>query len=238
MTYPVAAPAPAVANQNRSIAMTSNEQPAAPTGNDGPPVNPARAMIRGLALDVGLPVVTYYALHLLGASDWVALLAASGVAAVRIVWSAVRERTLNQFATIMLLVYGLGFALAFVTGDPRTLLLKSSFVTGAVGALFLASAIHGKRPLTLSAAQSFVPAKAATLAELYRANTDARRGFRLSSTVWGIGLLAEALVRIPVVYLLPIDVAYGVTEVMFIAAFALLMVWNGWYMRRSGFVGA
>ena len=36
-----------------------------------------RLMVRGLAWDVGLPLVAYYALHFLGASDWVALLTAS-----------------------------------------------------------------------------------------------------------------------------------------------------------------
>src|SRR5690242_7845016 len=90
-------------------------------------------MLRGLALDVGLPVLAYYALHLLGASDWVALLAASAIAAVRVVWSAVRARTLNVFATVMLAVYGAGFLMAFVTGDPRTLLLRNSLITGTVG---------------------------------------------------------------------------------------------------------
>lgn len=211
--------------------MATSEKPT----TSAKPVNPVLVMVRGLAWDVGLPVATYYALHLLGVSDWIALLTASGVAAARIVWSAIRERRLNQFATVMLLVYGLGFALAFVTGDPRTLLLKSSFVTAAVGAVFLATAIHGRRPLTLSAAQSFVPAKSAGLAELYRTDPEVRRGFRLSSTVWGVGLLAEAVLRIPLVYLLPIDISYGVTQGMFIGTFVLLMVWNGWYMKRSGF---
>jgi len=32
-------------------------------------------MIRGLAWDVGLPLSAYYLLHLVGATDWVALLA-------------------------------------------------------------------------------------------------------------------------------------------------------------------
>ena len=36
-----------------------------------------RTLLRGLAWDVGLPVATYYALHLLGVSDWVALLAST-----------------------------------------------------------------------------------------------------------------------------------------------------------------
>ena len=40
--------------------------------------------LRGLAWDVGLPVVTYYALHLLGATDWVALLASALVAGLRL----------------------------------------------------------------------------------------------------------------------------------------------------------
>jgi hypothetical protein len=48
-------------------------------------------MVRGLAWDVGLPVVTYYALHLFGVSDWVALLASTLVAAARIGWVAIRS---------------------------------------------------------------------------------------------------------------------------------------------------
>jgi hypothetical protein len=190
-------------------------------------------MLRGLAPDVGLPVVAYYALHLLGASDWVALPAGSAVAAFRIVWVALRRRTLNAFATVMLLVYGAGFLLALATGDPRTLLLKTSLVTGAVGVVFLVTAIRGRRPLTLAAMQSFAPAKAAQAQEQYDTDPQVRRGHRLSSLVWGVGLPAEALLRIPLVYLLPVDVAVGATEALLIAALVLLASWNGWYVRRA-----
>src|SRR3954453_18923832 len=171
--------------------------------------NPALTMIRGLAWDVGLPVLTYYALHLLGATDWVALLAATGVAGLRIGWDAVRHRRLNQFAVVMLLFYGIGLVLALATGDPRALLLKSSLVTGAVGTVFLVTAIIGRHPLTLSALQSFQPDRAEHLAEQYRPDPDVRRGFRLTATVWGVGLLAEAVLRLPIVFLLPIDLGYG-----------------------------
>jgi hypothetical protein len=203
-----------------------------------PPARPANAraaglaMLTGLAVDVGLPVATYYVLHGFGASDWVALLAASGVAAVRVGWGAVRERTLNQFATVMLLVYGLGLLLALVTGDPKALLLQSSLVTGGVAAVFLVTAARGRRPLTLAAMQSFAPARAAAIAEWYRTDPDARRGFRLTSFVWGGGLLAEAIVRVPLVYLLPVEIGVGVSEGLFVATFACLMAWNGWYMIR------
>jgi hypothetical protein len=189
-------------------------------------------MLRGLAWDVGLPVAAYYALHLWGVTDWAALLVASGVAAARTVWGAVRHRTLNQFAIVMLLVYGIGLLLAFVSGDPRALLLKNSLVTAAVGTVFLVTAVRGRRPLTLGAAQSFVPTRAAALADRYRSEPDVRRAFRLTSAVWGGGLLAEAVLRIPLVVLLPVEIGVGASEGLFIAVFAALMVWNGWYIGR------
>jgi hypothetical protein len=188
-------------------------------------------MLRGLLLDVGLPVVVYYALHLLGADDWVALLAATGAAAVRIVWAAVASRTVNLFATVMLLVYGVSLVLALATGDARLLLLKGSLITGGVAAVFLVTAF-GRRPLTLAAAQTFEPGRAVEIAEQFRTVPAARHAHRVSSTVWGVGLIAEALLRIPVIFLLPIPVATGISEGMLVVAFVLLTAWNAAYIRR------
>ena len=88
--------------------------------------------------------------------DFAALLTATVLAGLRIVWAAVRERELNPFATVTLVVLGLGFVLAAVSGDARFLLLKNSIVTGAVGVVFPATTVV-RRPLTLAAAQSFQP---------------------------------------------------------------------------------
>ena len=192
-----------------------------------------RMLVRGLAQDVGLPVLTYYALHLLGLSDWVALLASTLVAAARIGWVALRERSLNLFATVMLIVFGLGLILTFVSGDPRFLLVKESFVTGAVGVAFLVSAAVGRRPLTLAAQQSWQPAQAAELMQEYRTHPRIRHAHRFTSSVWGFGLLAEAAIRVPLVYLLPIDVMVGVSTAMMVAVFAGLIVWNARWVARA-----
>lgn len=72
----------------------------------------------GLLWDVGAPLVGYYALHALGASDWVALLVATVAAGLRMAWVAVRTREITWFAAVMLAVFGLGLVLAFVGGDP------------------------------------------------------------------------------------------------------------------------
>ena len=190
-----------------------------------------RAMLRGLRWDVGLPLVGYYGLHLLGVADLPALLTAAALAAARVVRVAVRDRALNAFATVMLVVYGLGALLAVVSGDPHFLLLKNSIVTGALGSAFLATAWLGT-PLSLAAAQSFQPERRAEIRREYDTDPDDRRGHQVSSTVWGVGLLVEALVRVPLVYLLPIDVMVGLGEVITVATIAGLITWNLWYVRR------
>jgi hypothetical protein len=81
--------------------------------------------------------------------------------------------------------------------------------------------------------QSIQPARAAELADEYAADPDVRRGHRLSSAVWGTGLLLESIVRAPLVYLLPIPVMVGLSEAMMIATFAGLIAWNLWYIRRA-----
>ena len=193
---------------------------------------PVGPMLRGLGLDIALPVVAYYVLHLLGVNDFLALVVAAAVAALRVIVSAIRHRSLNLFAAVMLVVFGLGLVLALVSGDEHFLLLKSSIVTGAVGITFLATAF-GSRPLTLAAAESFQPRKRAQITEEFRTDPDVRRGFRVCSVVWGAGLIAEALIRIPLVYLLPVSVMVGLGEVMLFVSIGLLMAWNVWYVRRA-----
>ena len=190
------------------------------------------AMIRGLALDIGLPLVAYYGLHLLGVGDLPALLAASSVAALRIGWDAARQRRLNLFATVMLVVFGVGLVLSLVSGDARFLLLKASITTGSIALVFLVTSRWGT-PLTLAAMQSFAPGRAAALTEAYRVDPAVRRGVRLTSAVWGAGLLSEALVRVPLAYLLPIDVMVGLSTLLFMAVLAGLISWNVWYVARA-----
>ena len=132
----------------------------------------------------------------------------------------------------MLVVFGIGLVLALVSGDPRFLLLKNSVVTGVLGLVFLGTTLFGT-PLTLAASQSFQPARKAELRQEYDTDPHVRRGHRLSSTVWGVGLVLEALVRVPLVFLLPISVMVALGEVMTIAVIGGLLAWNIWYVKRA-----
>ncbi len=192
-----------------------------------------------MLLDVGLPLLAYYGLHALGVGDYRALLAGTIVAGLRVTFVALRSRRLDGFAAFLMAMFAVGLALAFATGDAKFMLAKYSVGTAIAGLIFLGTCVVG-RPVMFYAAQRF----AATTSEkreswntLWQTKPAFRHGFRVMSVVWGVGLLVEAAVRLPLIYLLPIQVMVGLSTVLQIAAFSLLMTWGMWYgkrMQRAG----
>lgn len=165
-----------------------------------------------------------------GASERTALLAATVLAASRLVWVALRRRQVTWFVAVMIAVFGLGLLLTFLAGDARVLLLKDSVVTASVGTVFLLSAVSG-RPLTLAAAQTTQPWHAAALDDLFRRRADVRHRFVVSALVWGVGLLLESAVRIPLVYTLPVDAMVAISEALLWGTIISLLAWNLVYTR-------
>ncbi|BBH67538.1 hypothetical protein ACTI_42230 [Actinoplanes sp. OR16] len=192
----------------------------------------AGAMIRTMACDLGIPVVTYYALHAAGAGDGAALLAGTAAAGLRMAWVAVRSRSLSPFSLLMGAVFGVGLLFTLLTGDARWLLIKHSVMSAVIGLVFLVTAYRGRRPLTLLAQQSFVPGRARALGAAFEADERVRRGHRVASLVWGGGLLAEAVVRVVLVYLLPVSVMVGLSTALTVVTFALLIGWNARFIAK------
>lgn len=184
----------------------------------------------GMVWDLAASIGVYYALRIAGVPERTALLAATVLAASRLVWVAVRRRQVTWFAAVMLAVFGLSLLLSFVSGDARFLLLKESFVTAGVGTVFLLSVLGG-RPLTLSAAQTSQPWRAAAIDRMFRDRPDIRRRFFVSAVVWGVGLLIESAVRVPLVYTLSVDAMVGLSEGMFWGTIGVLMAWSMFYTR-------
>jgi hypothetical protein len=181
----------------------------------------------GLLWDAGIPVFGFYLLHWTGASDWAALLAATVLAACRVLWVALQTRRITWFAALMLVVFGMGLALAFLVGDPRLMLAKNSVTTALIGVLFLAS-LGARYPLTLIAFQTWRPVGADTLAHSYDSDAVVRRSFRRAAWAWGTGMIAEALLRLPLIYLVPLDIAVAASSALMVTVFAIL---TGWTVR-------
>lgn len=182
--------------------------------------------------DIGLPLIVYYGLHTLGAADRLALTAAAGAAGVRLVWEAWRAKHVTWFAAIMLGVFGAGALLTLTGGDPRMILLKDSAGTALIGGVFMLSMV-GKTPLTLAAAQAWHPGRSEQLAHLYSTDGRVRRVFRVTTLGWGVGMLGESVMRVPLVYLTPVDVMVGLSTALMVAAMVMLAIWNGVYVTRA-----
>jgi intracellular septation protein A len=192
------------------------------------------AILLSLLWDVGLPVAAYFTLHWLGASDFTALLAGSLVALLRVLYLVVRTRRVDVLAAVMFVVFTLGLGLSFLTGDARFLLLKDSFATATAGLAFIGSCFVGRTliyhgALRLKQGQ---PDELARFDTLWRTNVRFRRNFRVMSAVWGVGLLADAALRIPLIYALSVPAAVTASNVLFITTMVLLTLWTAWFARR------
>ncbi|MBB1155391.1 MULTISPECIES: VC0807 family protein [Amycolatopsis] len=195
----------------------------------------ARTMITTLFLDVGLSVVAYFAANLLGASAYVSLLIGTIVAGVRTVWVAVAQRRLDLFSSFLMLLFGLGLGLSFLTGDPRMLLAKESVTTFCAGVALIGSCVLN-RPLAYYAARRFAQqAGGEQQREFEAAAGDAtlRRRWYQVSLVWGVGLTADSVLRIVGVYTLPFDTAAACSQALMVVAFAGLIGWTLLTRRRG-----
>ncbi|ANN17605.1 hypothetical protein SD37_19430 [Amycolatopsis orientalis] len=191
--------------------------------------NPALAL---LVWDVAVPLAAYYGLRLAGQSEQVSLLAGAVLAAARIAWVAVRDRCFDGFAALLAGVLGVGLVLSLVTGDAKFLLLKESFGT-ATAAIVLLVSCFGRAPMLLVAVRA--GSSAAKRAELDRLTGEIpalRRAFTRMSAVWGVALLLEAAVRVPLVYTLPADVMNALSVVLLIAVIGGLSLWSVRYAGK------
>ncbi len=186
----------------------------------------ARTLIGTLALDVGLPVAAYFAADLAGASSYQALLIGTVVSGVRVLWVVVRQRRIEPFALFLLLLFGMSLVLAFVSGDARLLLAKDA-ATSLLAGLVMAGSCLIRKPFAYYAAERM--ARSSGRIEQFRAAANAPGGqahWQRVSLVWGTGLLADSLVRIAGIYLLPVNLAADLSQILMVAVYAGLVPWT------------
>ena len=188
-------------------------------------------IIRELCWDAVPPLAVYVTLGLIGVSHWLALLAATLVAASRVIWALVRAHALNPYALLVAELLGLDLALSYLPGDARLPLVTGSVTAAALGITWLVMLALGHPP-TLEAAKLWDPERAAWRVEQFRAIPEVRHGYRLTSTVWGAAFLTEAIALALLIYVVPRAAMSTVTNAVSIAYLAALIGWIGWYQRQ------
>jgi hypothetical protein len=181
------------------------------------------ATLRPLLLDIAVPLGSFYLLRKLGMGLVPALAVSSVLPAVRTVAGVVKNRTVNGLAGLIVVVNLVSIAISFWAGDPRLMLVKDSVVTSTIGIAILISVFAG-RPLMTAGMRPFLvkgdAAKDAAFSRLLAASPRFRRLERMFSAVWGIALLAECVVRIFLVFTLPVGTMVWLSTVLMIGAIA------------------
>ncbi|WP_214324265.1 VC0807 family protein [Nonomuraea sediminis] len=188
-----------------------------------------------MLLDIGPAVVAYYLARALGASEYAALLVATGVGGARVVWVALVRRRLDGFAAMTAVFFAVDLVPALLTGDARIVLATKPLST-AVIALVLAGTWLTGRPAAFGLAKRFGAEDEATAARwdvLYQNDAAFRRIYVVMTLTWAAGLLAEVAVRVVLTFVLSVDVMTGLSTVLQIVTLTLLGVWSAWYGRRG-----
>ncbi|POX37268.1 hypothetical protein C3486_29170 [Streptomyces sp. Ru73] len=182
------------------------------------------ARLLRLALDLGMSSLAYYGCVLAGLDTLPALLTATAVAAGWLTATAVYDRRADGLAVGMLLMYGLSAAFAAATSAPRPLLLRDPLVSALAGLVFLGSCL------------SATPATAYLARKLHGqplSDPRLRRAHRTQTLVLGTGLTAEALVRVLLVYALPVPTAAALTPPLEFVVLVPLVVWTVVHRRKA-----
>lgn len=188
-----------------------------------------RPLFQTVLVDVAPPLAAYYGLRALGMSEYLALLSATVLSGLRVLYSAVKVRRLDPFAVYLLMTFGLSLAVGLSTTDPKLVLVGNTFVNGLGGLIFLGSCVVGT-PLTQVVGDRF---RAAGDGPSTADATHRRRIHVRLSAMWGIGLLLEVVIRLLVIETLSVDTANGVNTVITLVVIGLLVLATVMIGRRN-----
>jgi hypothetical protein len=197
-----------------------------------------RVLARQLIMEIGLPLAGYYGLRAAGASPWLSLAAGCLLAAPWILYSAIRNRRLDLTAAFSLSLVLASGVMSLVTGDPRLLLVRDSWL-GALFGIWILATLMTQRPFVMVTSRAIVVAKVGEAgAKAWEGRWDSEPGFRrhirILSAVWGAVLLADAGVRVVLAYSLPVDAVPGVSTVQWLVVLGGLLIFHTWYVNRTG----
>jgi hypothetical protein len=153
-----------------------------------------------------------------------------------IIWSLLQLVWSRKLDVIGLLVIA-GIAATLVAtllgGSPRLLLVRESFITGIFGLVFLGS-LWLPRPLLFYLAKATV-AKEGMAGDQFDGKWSIpgfRHTFYLMTVVWGVGLIAQAVLQVILAFALSIEQDLVVSPIVGYGVYLGLFGWSFWYGKR------
>ena len=206
------------------------------------------ALLGGLVVDLVLPVVVFYGLRAAGVAPMPALLASAVPPLVSVVVTAVRGHRPDPLGCAVAASVLLGAVLSVTSGDPRALLLRDAWLTGAWAAAFLVGLRWG-RPLTFTLARPLLEGRRIwdprsgglraprpeTWDELYATEPRFRRIWRVTGVIWAAAFAVDAALRAAMAVALPVDAVPALSAALWPVTVLLLQVVTNVYLAVAGF---
>ena len=193
--------------------------------------------------DFAAPVALFYGLRAAGVGLYATLLVSAALPAAVALIRLVRSRRVDQLAVYTVTMMTLSTAVSLIAGSPRFLLARDAWLTGVTGAWFIVSA-RTARPLALLYTRPLLERRriprhvpddrSRDWDQLWARLPAFRRVWRVGSVLWGIALLADAVVRVVMAYSLPVDAVPALNTVLYVVTTLLLIVVTNVYYAISG----
>jgi hypothetical protein len=194
-----------------------------------------RSVVQETLLNATIPIACYaLAKRFVSPSEFTALAFATTFPLLKSVYDVLRRHELDPIAVIVLLGILTSIAALLVGGDPRLLLIRESFLTGAFGIACLLSLIL-PRPIMFYVGRYFVAGHDAEQREAFNARWQiraVRRAHRFITIVWGLIAVGEFTLRAIMVYTFSSSVVLVTSPFILGLVTVGTIVWTFWYARR------
>jgi hypothetical protein len=170
-----------------------------------------------VGVGLALPTVLYYVLRAAGVPVYGSLLVSTVVSAAPGLVTLVRERRfdgLSGYFTAMMLG---ALVISLIPGATRFLLAKEAVLTGVTGVWFIAS-VRAERPLVYLFTRPVLQGRLrwpGDWDDVWERAPRFRRMWRVSSVIWGVGLIVDAAVRVLMAWTLPPDKVPGLATALY-----------------------
>ncbi|MCB6183914.1 hypothetical protein LIN78_10200 [Leeia sp. TBRC 13508] len=187
-----------------------------------------------LIISILLPWLIYDQLHDRGFSETAALLWS---ALPPLVWSLVEliwHRRMDIISGVSLLGIVLSIGAMWLGGSPRLILVRESFITGALGVVALATLLL-KRPALYYLAKAMVAREGEATAKRFEQqmeSTNANVAMRTLTLVWGSAMVFECVLRVCLAFTLPLETVLIVSPVIFYVVMGGLAAWTLLYRKH------
>ncbi|KAF0696451.1 Aste57867_12792 [Aphanomyces stellatus] len=202
------------------------------TSDNNRATNTRYAILRLVTLNILAPLVIYSLLssHM---SDVSALLLSGIPPALDTFAYIYRERRVDIISGLSVTSIVLGAVVAAITNDARVLLVKDSLFTIGFGVAFFVSITCAKEDLIWTYNRTFRGPDAKDDLDAKYQLPHVRSSSHFLCKVWGTGLLMEAVVRIVLIYSIPVSSMVYVSPCLLVSTFLLLGYWTKAYVTAT-----